>query len=346
MLTCPLLHQQRNIVVMPIRIIFPEKGKVALQRFEVPAPGSQEVRVRTLYSLMSIGTETIILHQRYDPDTHFAKMFSFPQLQTGVQAVGEIETLGDKVTDLKAGDRVFMRMAHGSHQIQPAAACSPVPEGVDLKTACWCGLAKTAYRAVAAAPFTKDAHILIIGAGPVGQMAIRWARTVGVRTIASVDLSDIRLKHAKMGGANLLLRGGIAEQIDRIREINAGNGPSVIVDATGNADVFKHALAASSMFGKVLLLGDTGYPGRQRLTSDVMSKGLSVQAVHDSHDFYGGTQQQIDARFFASMQDGQFDLSGLITHEFSPAECIEAYKLADEQREEVMGLLYDWSSID
>ena len=346
MLTCLLLPQQRNILVMPNRIIFPEKGQVALQRFELPAPGPLDVSVRTLYSLMSIGTETIILHQRYDPDTHFAKMFSFPQLQTGVQAVGEIEAVGNQVAGLKVGDRVFMRMAHGSHQVQPAGACSRVPEGIDLKAACWCGLAKTAYRAAAAAPFTKDAHVLIIGAGPVGQMAIRWASTVGVRTIASVDLSDIRLKHAEMGGANLLLPGGIAEQIDRVKEINAGKGPSVIVDATGNADVFKHALAAASMFSKVLLLGDTGYPGRQRLTSDVMSKGLSVQAVHDSHDFHGGTQQEIDARFFASVQAGQFDLSGLITHEYSPVDCAYAYQLADQQREDVMGLLYDWNQVD
>ena len=78
---------------MPKRIIFPEKGQVELQAFEPPEPGPADVKVRTLYSLMSIGTETVILHQRYAPDTHFAKIFSFPQLKTGVQAVGVDETV-------------------------------------------------------------------------------------------------------------------------------------------------------------------------------------------------------------------------------------------------------------
>ncbi len=66
---------------MPKRIIFPEKGQVALQDFELPDIGPDEVKVRPLYSLMSIGTESIIFNQRYEPDTHFARMFSFPQLQ-------------------------------------------------------------------------------------------------------------------------------------------------------------------------------------------------------------------------------------------------------------------------
>ena len=91
---------------MPGRIVFPEKGKVVLERFELPAAGPRDVRVRTHYSLMSIGTETIILHQRYAPDTHFAKIFSFPQLKTGVLAIGEIEEVGNEVRNLAVGDRI------------------------------------------------------------------------------------------------------------------------------------------------------------------------------------------------------------------------------------------------
>ena len=331
---------------MPKRIVFPEKGKVALQSFDLPEPGPRDVRVRTLYSLMSIGTETIILHQRYDPDTHFARIFSFPQLKTGVQAIGEIAAVGDEVREFAVGDRIFMRMAHGSHQVLPAAACSPVPDDLDPKLACWCGLAKTAFRASWAAPFRSGTHVLIIGAGPVGQMTIRWARTEGAATIAAVDLSEYRLGHASNGGASILLRGDVADCVDAIGSIDEGNGPSVIVDTTGNPDVFKHALAAAPKFAKVILLGDTGYPGRQCLTSDVMTKGLTVQAVHDSHDRDGWTQRRIDEKFFASVASGRFDLGGLITHEFSPTDCKDAYALADEQRERVMGILYDWSTID
>jgi 2-desacetyl-2-hydroxyethyl bacteriochlorophyllide A dehydrogenase len=331
---------------MPSRIIFPKKGKVALETFEPPEPGPQDVRVRTQYSLMSIGTETIILHQRYDPDTHFANIFSFPQLKTGVQAIGEIEEVGSKVSELSVGDQIFMRMAHGSEQVLPAKSCTAIPANIDAKSACWCGLAKTAFRAAWAGPFESGSHILIIGAGPVGQMTVRWAKTVGAETIGVVDLSLFRLEHATRGGATMAINGDVAEHAKEIQKIGNGNEPSIIVDTTGNPSVFKHALSAAPMYGKVVLLGDTGYPGKQRLSSDVMTKGLTVQAVHDSHDRDGWTQRRIDKKFFKTVADGRFDLSGLITHEFSPEDCVEAYALADEQRDRVMGILFDWSEID
>ena len=330
---------------MPIRIIFPEKGKVVLEPFELPVPGSRDVIVRTQYSLMSIGTETIILHQRYDPDTHFAEIFSFPQVKTGVQAIGKIEEVGSEVRDLDVGDRIFMRMAHGSHQVLPAAACSSVPADIPSKHACWCGLAKTAFRAAFAGPFESGGYVLVIGAGPVGQMATRWAKTENVASIAVVDPSAFRLEHARRGGATTVIEGDVAVHVEQIRAVSGNDGSSIIVDTTGNPKVFKHALSVAPKFGKVILLGDTGFPDRQCLTSDVMSKGLTIQAVHDSHDLGGWTQRRIDEKFFGCVADGRFDLSGLITHEFSPEDCARAYALADDQRENVMGILFDWSKL-
>ena len=331
---------------MPKRIVFPERGRVELQPFDLPAPGPDELRVRTLYSLMSIGTETIILHQRYDPDTHFGRMFSFPQLKTGVQAVAEIEEVGSAVDEFAIGDRIFMRMAHGSHQVLPAANCSRVPDGLDPKSACWCGLAKTAFRAAWAGRFELGGHALIIGAGPVGQMTIRWATTAGLREIAVVDLSAFRLEHARRGGATQTICGDAADHFDQIGALNDGAGPALIVDTTGNPDVLRSALAVAARFGKVILLGDTGYPQRQCLTSDVMTKGLTIQATHDSQDRDGWTQRRIDEVFFGSVGRGSFNLAGLITHEFSPEDCAAAYAVADEQRESVMGILYDWTDGD
>jgi len=141
---------------MAHRIIFPRHGEVELAGYEPPASGPADLRVRMLYSLMSIGSGTIILHQNYDPDSNFARMFSFPQLKTGVQAVGRVELAGSAADGFAAGDLVYMRMARGSHQVLPAERCSPLPEGIDLEDARWAGLAKTAFRAAHAGPFAAQ----------------------------------------------------------------------------------------------------------------------------------------------------------------------------------------------
>ncbi len=331
---------------MPKRIVFPAKGEVELQAYELPKVSVSDVLVRTLYSLISTGTETTMLHQKYAPDSHFARMFSFPQIKTGVQAVGQIEEVGPSVEGFGVGDRIFMRMAHGSHQVIRAERCSLVPLRIDSKTACWCGLAKTAFRAAWAGQFNAGGNVLVIGAGPVGQMTLRWASAARMEQIAVNDLSAYRLEHAQRGGATDTWFGDLAQYSDQVRGMNNGLGPDLVIDTTGNPAVFQMALSVAARFGKVILLGDTGYPGLQKLSSDVMTKGLTIQATHESHDRDGWTQQKIDSLFFEYVLEGRFDLSQLITHEFLPEQAPQAYALAEHQREQAMGILFDWSSND
>jgi threonine dehydrogenase-like Zn-dependent dehydrogenase len=247
-------------------------------------------------------------------------MFSFPQLQTGVQAVAEVMQCGTDVSEFKPGDHISMRMAHCSHHVLAAKDCSPVPQGIDLKSACWAGLAKTAYRAAWAGRFEAGQHVLIIGAGVVGQMAVRWAAINDVDSIAVSDLSPGRLDHAVSGGATDVFQGNIVDCLEKVQTINEGAGPSIVVD-------------------------DTGYPAKQCLSSDVMTKGLTIQATHDSHDLDGWTERRIDALYFDLLHTGRFDVSGLITHEFLPVDCEQAYARASQQNESVMGILFNWEDL-
>jgi len=65
------------------------------------------------------------------------------------------------------------------------------------------------------------------------------------------------------------------------------------------------------------------------------------RAVHESHDRDGWTQRRIDRLFFRCVRAGRFDLTGLITHEFSPRDCAAAYALAGDRRGQAMGILFD-----
>lgn len=328
---------------MAKRIVFPSPGEVVLESWEPGPPGAGEVRVETHFSLISPGTEMRILHARYSPDSHFARMFSFPQIKTGVQAVGRIESVGEGVTSLARGDRVFMRQAHGACQVLPADGCTPVPDGLKTPEACWTGLAKTAFRAAWAAPFRPGGAVLVIGAGPVGQMTVRWAHATGCAVIAVADLSAARLRHADRGGATHTFAGPVSGYRDAIAALDDGRGPAIVVDTTGQAAVLPQALAVAARFGKVLLLGDTGHPERQCLTSDMMVKGLTVQATHDSHDRDGWTQSRVDRLFFAAVRRGRFDLSDLITDVFDPADCAAAYRRVEEAPDETLGIGFDWT---
>ncbi len=327
---------------MAQRIVFPAPSKVELQSYDPGEVQDDEVLIKTEYSLVSIGTETTLLHQRYSPNSHFAQRFSFPQLKTGVLAVGKVLQCGSRVNDKKPGDRIYMRQAHGSHQRLPASSTSLIPQSVNPIEACWCGLAKTAFRAAHAAEFFNDKRLLVFGAGPVGQMITRWAHYYGCDKIVVNDLSEWRLQWARKGGAHSSICGDSTNCLSAISKAFDNNAPNLIIDTTGNPAVLQAALQASGMFAKIILLGDTGYPEKQQLSSDMMTKGLSIQATHDSHDREGWDQARIDDLFFDALQSQRFDVDGLISQTFKPQQFEEAYRIADKQRHDVLGLLFDW----
>ena len=152
----------------------------------------------------------------------------------------------------------------------------------------------------------------------------------------------MRIEMAKRGGATHGIVSPLGGAIDQINEICGGAGPETVIDSTGHHQVFSDALRAARKFGKVVILGDTGSPASQHLSSDVMSKGLHIVAAHDCHETPGWDFRMISNLFFEMVRSNRFGLDGLNTHTFRPEQCVEAYRLANEKRGETMGILFDW----
>jgi len=118
-----------------------------------------------------------------------------------------------------------------------------------------------------------------------------------------------------------------------------------VVDSTGSAGVFADCPGLAAHGGTVVVLGDTGSPAEQHLTSDVIMRGLSIVGAHDSHSMLKPAwdgDRSIHELFFALVTSGRFNLGGLNTHTFEPSACADAYALANERRGDTMGILFEW----
>jgi 2-desacetyl-2-hydroxyethyl bacteriochlorophyllide A dehydrogenase len=328
------------------QIMFPEKGVVACEDIEPLATHKRDqVRVRTEYSLVSTGTETIALHAKFDSGTHWADWVRYP-FAPGYSLIGTVVEAGSEVTDLKPGDRVAARLPHAEEQVVEARLCTKVPSEIDPKDAAWFGLAKIALIGARAAAYELGDEVVIVGSGPIGQMSVRWAAAAGATTIIAVDMLESRLALAVAGGATHTVSGPISDAHARIGEACGGIRPRVIVDTTGNALVLPSALGIAADRGRVVLLGDSGSPASQHLTYDVVVRGVSVVGAHDGHSVgeHWDGDRGLHERFFKLVLSGRIDLSGLNTHQFQPASCADAYRLASENRGDTMGILFDWTS--
>ena len=327
----------------PQRVFFPGKQQVLLESFDPGSPAKGEVRVRTRFSLMSTGTENIVFNRLFDPGTHWDKWVKYP-FYPGYACVGYVEALGEGVETLKVGDPVAYRVGHRSHAVVPAGSCYPVLGGLPLDQAVWFALAKITFIGARAADYRLGDSCLVIGAGPIGQMSLRWASAAGASSIIVVDTASHRMPLAKAGGATATIN----EPIDRAREaiLKAGNGklPRVVIDSTGNSTVFAAALGLAADRGKVVIVGDTGTPTQQSLTSDVITRGLTIIGAHDAHETPEWTHATIPELFFNLASRGRISLEGLTSHVFKPGQCAEAYETANRDRSVTMGLLFDWGS--
>ena len=324
------------------RFVFPEKQKVHLETYDLPPVGDDEVRVRLAFTLMSTGTENIVFNRNFEPGTHWEDWVKYP-FYPGYTGAGVVEEVGKNVTTLKVGDRVASRARHSSHTVTKAESCYRIPDSMTFEQAAWFGLAKITLHGTRRAEYQIGDRIMVIGAGPIGQMAIRWANALGAASIIVVDAMPTRLELARKGGATTTIAKPIEEAREEILAVGNGVGPRVIVDSTGNAAVFSSALRIAANFGRVVLLGDTGFPQQQNLTRDVLTRGLTIVGAHDGHNTPEWNESTIAALFFNYVASGRFNMEGLTSHVFKPEQCLEAYTTANRDRASTMGILFGWS---
>lgn len=323
------------------RVVFSGKQEVDLESFEVPPPGPEEILIKTTLSLMSTGTENIIFNRLFDPGTHFDEWVKYP-FYPGYSSVGRVQEVGSLVEGFSPGDHVAFRVGHRSHATLKATACVKIPEELADEEAVWFAVAKIGFHGARAAAYRIGDSVLIIGAGPIGQVSIRWAAAAGAKSIVVVDAFEQRMDFALAGGASAVISSPIEQSRAKILALSGGELPRVVVDSTGNAAVFSAALGLVSDFGTVVLLGDTGTPAKQSLTPDVITRGLTIVGAHDNHTTAEWNSHTIPDLFFRLAATGRFNVQGLNTHIFRPEACAEAYQTANRERAKTMGIVFDW----
>ena len=325
------------------RIVFTGKQQVQLEPFSPGEPGPAEVRVRMTLSLMSTGTENIVFNRLFEAGSHWDNWVKYP-FHPGYCSVGVVEAVGPGVTALKVGDRVATRCSHGSHAVRKEIDCHPIPREIPDSEAVWFALAKITFQGARAADYKMGDSVLIIGAGPIGQMSVRWARAAGAKSIIVADSIPGRLELARLGGATAAINQPIAEAREAILAANDGKLPRVVIDSTGVAAVFSAALGLAANYGTVVILGDTGTPTGQHLTGDVITRGLRIVGAHDSHNNEQWTDGTIVSLFFELAKSGRFSLAKLNSHTFRPDACTDAYGIANRDRASTMGIVFDWQN--
>ena len=331
-------------------IVFTGQNQLETRREPVPPLQSGQILVEGARSLISTGTECICLTRNFAPGTHWDNWIKYP-FYPGYSHCGRVIQVAGGVEKVRVGDRVAARVGHRQFSVTDANQVLPLPDGVSDEAAPWFALASIVQNGVRRAQLELGDVVVIIGLGLLGQLATQYARLSGAREVIAIDVAPKRLEMARAHGATHVLQMGAGEAKTRVLELTRGRGADVVFDVTGHPAVFPHALGLARRFGKLLLLGDTGTPSQQCLTGDVVTRGVRILGAHDGDappdatDYHFWTRDNMSALFFDYVARGQMRVEDLVTDRFSPTEARAAYDLLLHDRENAMGVMFDWSLI-
>lgn len=153
--------------------------------------------------------------------------------------------------------------------------------------------------------------VLILGAGPIGTMAARWARLFGAQTVALVDVVEEKAAFARERG-EIVFNSRAQDVAEEFKKLTGGTLADVVIEGTGIA--VGQAADCARTFGTVVLLGnphkDTVIALKQH--SKILRKELLLTGVWNSH--FAATPVNEWTYTVAMLDAGKMIVDDLITH--------------------------------
>jgi 2-desacetyl-2-hydroxyethyl bacteriochlorophyllide A dehydrogenase len=325
--------------------------------------GPDQVRIRTLFSGVSAGTELAFyrgtnpfLGKRWDAESRLflsgtGASTEYPVTTWGYEEVGEVVELGDEVTDVAPGTRAFGTWGHRSEHVAPSAFVRErsLPATADPLIGTFSHIGAIALNGVLDTRVRIGETVAVFGLGVVGQLVAQLLTRSGARVLG-VDLLAERRAIASRLGATAVLDAAEGDVALRIKELTGGRGADVCVEASGSPRALHTAIRACAYASRVVVLGF--YQG------EASGLFLGEEFHHNRIDLacsqIGGIAPELQHRwnrarlvrtFIDLVLDGSVAVTDLITHRVPLAEASELYRLIDESPAAVLQSVLDFSDV-
>lgn len=327
---------------------------------EEPALAPNEVRVRTLFSGISAGTELSTyrgtnphLTRQWDADL---RLFvdgpadaPFPVTNAGYEEVGEVVECGGSVRDVALGDRIWGTWGHRSTAVLDAGFASArlLPTTADPRVGMFSHIGAVALNAVIDADIHVGETVAVFGLGVPGQLVAQLARLNGGRVIV-IDGIASRRDLALELGAEVALDPASNAVAERIRELTGGRGADVVIEITGNYRALQEAARSVAYNSRVcvagfyqgeasgLRLGEEFHHNRVQL----VSSQISGQAASVQHRW---NRYRLNCTIVELASAGRLAVLPLISRELPYRDAAAAFRMLDENPHDVLQLVLDFT---
>lgn len=281
---------------------FLNSGKTSIINIPPPIVGKNEVLIRTIKSLISIGTEknliefsksNIFQKAKKEPDKlqkvikdvlnnglfptyNYVNLKLSEPYPLGYCNIGEVIQIGSKVKNIKNGDIVVSNGSHSELNAVNQNLCCSVPKNVSFEDAVFTVLASISLNAIRLTNAEIGNKVLVIGSGLVGLITSKLLIAAGCNPFM-LDNNEDRVKIAKNLGFKACNTND--EFKDEANYITANHGfdSTLICTSTKKNDPIEIAQDLTRKKGKIILIGQSGLNlSRNKFYFKELSFGVSL----------------------------------------------------------------------
>jgi 2-desacetyl-2-hydroxyethyl bacteriochlorophyllide A dehydrogenase len=344
---------------MPREIVILGPRKVGLREYQEEPLKNREIKVRTLFSGISHGTEMNIyrgtapqFHKSVSERGLFQEgspLFKYPMIY-GYEEVGEVAEVASDVRDYKVGDVVASCYTHKELANINVDAIAPylniMPKGMKAERGIFLGLGTVALDALITSNIRFSESAVIFGQGVVGLLLLQLCKLAGASPVIAVDMIEKRLSMSKSLGADYALNPQTCDVASEVRGI-LGPGSDVVFETSGSIRALHDGIRCGApRYSKVLAVAWYQGPAQNLYLGEEFHHGLGAShiisagpGIHARLPASPGRQWddvRVAKTFFRLLADGKVNVEGLISHRFSFEEADKAYDLIDKHPEDII----------
>jgi threonine dehydrogenase-like Zn-dependent dehydrogenase len=338
-----------------VELIAPRQ--VGLREYPEPTPEPDEVRVRTLYSGISAGTELTqyrgtnpYLDKQWDAERAVfltgAPTLSYPLDVWGYSEVGVVDQIGAAVGSPALDEVVWGIWGHRSHAVLPAATLAKhvLPAGLDPLVGTFDRVGAVALNAVLTAQANPGETVAVFGQGVIGLLATQLLVSLGCRVLA-VDTISVRLALASGWGATPFdaREGDLAVNVsDRVPE-----GVDRVIELSGSYAALHKAIRIAGPGGTVVAAGlyhgptDTLALGEEFHHNRVTLISCQIGGV-PPHLQGRWTRERLHETVMKLCAQARLDPLPLVSHVIDAQDAASAYALLDSPSDDLLQVILDF----
>jgi predicted dehydrogenase/threonine dehydrogenase-like Zn-dependent dehydrogenase len=344
-----------------------DNGQTYLLDVPVPAPSGVRIVIRSRASIISAGTERMLVEfgrgnmldkARAQPDKVrdvLAKVRTDGLVST-VEAVqgklatpiplgycnaGTIVDVGQHVTRFQPGDRVVSNGPHAEFVVVPHTLAAKIPDNVSFEAAAFTPIAAIGLQGIRLAQPTLGETVVVYGLGLIGLLCVQLLRANGC-VVIGIDRAPSRLALAERFGARAIdgTAGDVVRQVAALTD-ERGADAVLLTLASDSDQPVQDAARMSRKRGRLVLVGVTGLTlNREEFFKKELSFQVSCSYGPGRYDtqyeergidypaaYVRWTEQRNFEAVLGAMAAGQLDPTPLVTHRFDFNEAPRAYEV-------------------